>query len=164
MGVPMIFAISPILGWSWPALTPILVATAGALGYGLITTQKAGKRVLDRLSKRLANLRMVEISLEEHLRDVVCEELGHEEALYFEKDDLILVFGHDSRGRFFVRVAGPKEKPAIELRHEGDEFARKLIQQFAYNRIMAELDRRGVVVVEENVDNEGNIHLRTRRW
>jgi len=154
----------PVLGWSWPALTPILAATAGALGYKRLTAAAASKRVLDRLEQQLRERRMVEIPLEEHLKDVVSEQLGHEEELRFERDDIILAFGHDARGKFYIRVIGPRERTPADLKALGDEFARELIQQFAYNRIVTELERRGVVVVEESVDREGNISLRTRRW
>ena len=164
MGLGSIFFLTPILGWSWPALTPILVATAGSLGYGLITTGVKGKQGVTRLDKRLLNLRTVEMHLDDLLKDVVAEQLGYEEVLYFQKEDFTLAFGHDARGRFFLRVTGPKQRSAAELRLAGEEFARTIIQQFAYHRIAAELDRRGIQVVEETVDEEGNMVLQARRW
>jgi hypothetical protein len=75
-----------------------------------------------------------------------------------------LTFGHDVRGKFFIRVNGPRERKPDDLRLVGEEFARSLIQQFAYHRIAAELDRRGVQLVEETVDEEGNMVLLARRW
>jgi hypothetical protein len=159
-----IFALAPIWGWSWPVLTPILAAMAGAAGFRLLTARVADRKHVTELDNRIRNLRRVEIPLEEHVKDIVAEQLGYEEELTFEKDDLLLAFGHDARGKFYVRVFGPKDRPAAELRAVGDQFARELIQQFAYNRIATELDRRGVQVVDESVDNEGNIVLTTRRW
>ncbi|MCX8037742.1 MAG: DUF1257 domain-containing protein [Candidatus Sumerlaeia bacterium] len=164
MGLGSIFFLTPILGWSWPALTPILVAVAGSLGYKLTTTRLTGKSGLTRLDRKLINLRMVELQMDDFLKDVVCEELGHDEELHFEKDDLLVTFGHDARGRFFIRVTGPKQRSASELRLAGEEFARTLIQQFACHRVAAELDRRGIQIVEESVDDEGSIRLRARRW
>ncbi len=159
-----IFFLTPILGWSWPALVPILIATAGSLGYGLLTTGGTGKRGRTKLDQTLLNQRMVELKLDELLKDVVSEQLGHDEQLNFQKEDLRVTFGHDARGRFFLRVTGPKHMTAAELRMEGELFARSIIQQFAYNRIAAELDRRGVQLVEESVDEEGNMILQARRW
>jgi len=164
MALGTIFTLTPILGWSWPALTPILIAAAGSLGYGLITTRVVGRKGLTQLDQRVLNQRMVEVPLEEHLQDLISEELGREETLNFQKDDLIVTFGHDVRGRFFIRVTGPKDRTAIDLRLAADEFVRSLIQQFAYNRVATQLDLRGVHVVEESVDEEGNIILRARRW
>jgi hypothetical protein len=160
----MLFVLTPILGWSWPALTPILVATAGSLGYGLITTGVKSRHRLTKLDAQLLNRRTVEIQLEEFLKDIVAEQLGYEEVLHFEKEDFVVAFGHDARGRFFIRVTGPKQRSAVELRLAGEEFARTIIQQFAYNRIAAELDRRGIQLVEETVDEEGNMVLQARRW
>jgi len=164
MSIPTIFFLMPILGWSWPALTPILVATAGSLGYGLLTKGGEGKRGLTKLDQRLLNQRMVELKLEGFLKDVVAEELGHEEQLHFQKEDMLLTFGHEARGRFFVRVTAPRHRSVAELRLAGEEFARAIIQQFAYHRIAAELDRRGIQLVEETVDEEGNMVLLARRW
>lgn len=164
MALGSIFVLTPILGWSWPALTPIIAAAAGAAGYRAMTGSTNKKRVLNQLEKQLVNRRVVEIPLETHIKDIVEEQVGYEEELQFEKDDLVLTFGHDARGKFRIRVIGPTSRTAVELRMAGDEFARELIQQFAYNRIATELDRRGVQVVEETVDEEGNIVLSTRRW
>jgi hypothetical protein len=164
MAIPYLIPLSPILGWSWPALVPILIAVGGALGYRTATKPKGRGRVLNRLEKKLMELRIVEIPLEEHIRDIVSEQLGYEQEMVFEKDDIVLMFGQDARGKFRIRVMGPTKRTLAELRMAGDEFARELIQQFAYNRIAAELDRRGVQVVEETVDEEGNIVLSTRRW
>jgi len=164
MAVPMIFALTPVLGWSWPALTPILVATAGSLGYGLITTGMKGKRGLTKLDQRLLERRMVELKLDEFVKDVVAEQVGYDEELHFQKEDILVTFGHDARGRFFIRVTGPKHRSAADLKMAGEEFARSIIQQFVYNRLATELDRRGVQVVEETVDEEGNMVLQTRRW
>ena len=164
MAVPYMFFLTPILGWSWPALTPILVATAGSLGYSLATKRVLAKRALTRLEKQLLDRRTVEIPLDEYLKDLVSEQVGYEEELQFEKDDLVLTFGHDARGKFFVRVTGPKERTAADLQITGEQFARALIQQFAYNRIAAEFDRRGIQVVEGTMDEEGNVVLLARRW
>lgn len=164
MAFGSIFTLMPILGWSWPALTPILVAAAGSLGYRAITTRARSKHALTQLEKQLLNRRTVEIPLEQYLKDIVAEQLGYEEEVQFEKEDLVLTFGHDARGRFSIRVTGPKERTAADLQLVGDQFARALIQQFAYNRIAAEFDRRGIQLVEETVDEEGNVVLLARRW
>lgn len=164
MAFGTMFIMSPICGWNLPLLTPILIATAGALGYRHLTALPARRRMQSQLEKQLQNRRTIELQLEEYLKGVVSEQLDYEEAIQFEKEDLVLTFGHDARGRFFIRVTGPKDRTTAELRYLGEEFALAVIQQFAYNRIAKELDRRGVHVVEETTDEEGNIILRTRRW
>lgn len=164
MAFGTIFMMTPVCGWNLPLLAPILIATAGAMGYRRLTALPARKRMQGKLEKQLQNKRTIELNLEDYLKGVVSEQLDHEEEIQFEKDDLVLAFGHDVRGRFFIRVTGPKDRTTAELRYLGEEFALAVIQQFAYNRIASELDRRGVQVVEETTDEEGNIVLRTRRW
>jgi len=98
------------------------------------------------------------------LTDIVAEELGREERLDFKKGTIILTFRKDARGKFHIEVTGPKSLTMVELLAMGDEFARMIIQQFAHHRIARELDLRGVHIVGEEVDENGDIILHTRKW
>jgi hypothetical protein len=160
----MFIVITPILGWSWPALAPIITAAAGLLGYTKLTGDSAKDWLRGKLNTKIENLRTVEIAIDALLADVVAEELGREERLNFEQEDFVLTFRKDVRGKFFIEVTGPRTATRMELRARGEEFARTLIQQFAHSKIARELDRRGVQIVEEEVTEEGDIILRTRRW
>jgi len=160
----MFIIITPILGWSWPALAPIIAAAAGLLGYSKLTGDSAKDWLQGKLNCELENLRTVEIAINEFLADVVAEELGREERLDFEKEDFVLTFRKDVRGKFFIEVTGPRTATRMELKARGEEVARHLIQPFAHHKIARELDRRGVQIVEEEVTEEGDIVLRTRRW
>lgn len=160
----MFIIITPVLGWSWPALTPIIMAAAGLLGYSKLTGHSAKDWLRGKLNCKIENLRTVQVPIDEFLTDVVAEELGREECLDFAKEDFVLTFRKDVRGKFFVEVTGPRTASRMELQARGAEFARTLIQQFAHHKIARELDRRGVQIVEEEVTEEGNIVLRTRRW
>ncbi len=99
------------------------------------------------------------------IADVVGDELGRDERLIFEKENLRLVFRRDTRARFFVDVLGPKTTPASRLRDEAMAFASELAQEFVYNRVVREMEARGLNVVNENVEAEsGDIVLELRKW
>jgi hypothetical protein len=161
----LIFVIAPILGWSWPALTPFAIAAAAGLGYKQLTRTDESGWLRGKLTKEMENLRIVSVPVDELIADVVGEEVGRDERLIFERDDSRLIFKRDPRGKFFIDVLGPKDIPAKTLREEAETFAQELVQEFVYNRVMREMEERGINITEETVDDEtGDIVLEARRW
>ena len=156
--------ITPIIGWSWPALVPIITAAAGYVGFTKLTGDKQSDWLRGKITAEIEALRTVRLPLDEVLTDVVSEELGREERLDFRREDIVLTFRKDIRGKFFVEVTGPRTKTQRELQEVGSVFASQLIQLFAHHRIASELDRRGVQVVEETTAENGDIVLRVRKW
>jgi hypothetical protein len=69
-------------------------------------------------------------------------------------------FYPDSEGRAAVRVEG--RAPEAELRALGEALSKKLIQQYAYHRLVTEMKTRGMNVVEEEVEADGTVRLRVR--
>jgi hypothetical protein len=61
-------------------------------------------------------------------------------------------------------VSGPEAFTLSQLKRAGEEFAFALIQEFAHNRVVQELERRGMVIVGEEVAANGDIVVRGRRW
>ena len=161
--MPLIIIV-PVLGWSFVVLSPLIMAAAGALGYSTLTGKKLNDWLQKELVDNLRNYRKVTIPLEDYIKEIVAEELGREERLDFKKTDIVLTFRKDALGKLYVEVTGPRTIPSAELTTMGDEFARNIIQQFAHHKIARELDQRGVHIVEEEVNEEGDIILHTRKW
>ena len=46
----------------------------------------------------------------------------------------------------------------------GEELSRCVVQQYVYQRLMQEVQSRGYLVVDENRDQNGAIHMRIRHW
>ena len=161
--MPLI-VIVPVLGWSWIMLSPLIMAAAGAMGYSTLTGKKMKNWLQKELEHDVRNLKKVSVPLDDMLKDVVAEEIGREERLDFEKGDILLSFRKDARGKFFVEVTGPRTATRYELMALGDEFARKIIQQFAHHKVARELDQRGVQIVGEEITEDGDIILQTRKW
>lgn len=147
-----------------PLLWPVLMSAAGALGYKLLTSTADDAPLRGRLTAKLKRMRTVQLPLDEVLRGVVAEEVGRDQVLRFVRDDVTLVFKRNARGKFFIEVMASDSHTPRELRALGEEFAKEIIQQFAYNRLLAELERRGAHVVEERVEQDGSIVLELRQW
>lgn len=159
-----IFVITPLLGWAWPSLAPLVVAVASGYGYKKLTDPTDKGWLRGKLTAELENLRRVSLPIDEVMREAVGDEVGRDERLVFEKDDYRLIFRRDIRGKFFVEVLGPVHVPANVLRKEALDFARELVQQFVYNRVVREMENRGLTVVDETVEESGDIEIQTRRY
>ena len=159
-----LFIIIPTIGWAWPAVAPIVTAAAAAMGYKKLTDRGPDGWLRGRLTKSLENIRRVSVSLDSVLTEVISEDLGSEERMAFERDDFILVFRKDARGKFYVDVSGPRDQSAVNLKVRGEEFAREIIKKFAYHKMVQEIERRGAVVVDEEVKENGDIVIRSRQW
>ena len=157
--------LTPILGWSWPALLPVAVASAAALGYKRLTGTDEKAWLRGALTRKMEALQIVSVPVDEVLADVVGEEVGRDDRLVFEKDDFRLVFRRDARGKFFVDTLGPRGARPSALRREALEFARTLTREFVYNRVLREMEARGIHLVEEHEDAEtGDIILEMRHF
>ncbi len=159
---PGVFLVVPVAGFTWPALVPVVAATAAALGYKVLTESKGWLR--GRITGQLENLRRESLSLDAVLTEVIAEDVGREERMQFQKEDLLLVFRRDGRGKFHIDVVGTRDHTALDLRTRGEEFARDLIRRFAYHKLTEQLERRGATVVAEEVEENGRIRLRLRQW
>lgn len=161
----VIFTITPMLGWTWPALLPLVIAVAAGKGYEKLTGAGEDAWLRGRLTRELESLRKVSVPVDELLKDLIGEEIGRDEQLVFTKDDVRLIFRRDAHGQFFVDVLGPRERSLVSLRQEGRDFAAALVQQFSYNRVMKEMENRGIQLVQEEVDAQsGDITLEVRRY
>ena len=157
----MIF-LFPVIGWAWPALLPIVGATAAALGYKSFSDPKGALRGLT--TRKLEQKRLESVAMDSVLAEVIAEEIGNEERLMFEREDMVLVFRKDARGKFFIDVLGPREKTALDLKLRAEEFARELVKKFAYHKLAEQLTRTGATIFEETVEENGRITLRARKW
>jgi len=159
-----IYVLSPTVGWAFPLVWPAVLAAAGAAGYKLYTPTSDDAPLRGRLTKQMNQQRIVTVPLDSVVKDVVADEVGRDQVLRFVKDNTVLVFKRDTRGKFSIQIMGPESMSTRELQTIGLEFASTLVQQFAYNKITKEMEVRGANVVSEDVNENGDIVLKLRRW
>lgn len=164
MGLGSIFVLTPTIGWATPLVWPLVLAAAGAMGYKHLTSTADDAALRGDLNRELNSLKTAKLSLDEIVRNMMADEVGREQVLRFVKGEVFLVFKRDSRGKFSIEVSGPDKMTRRELEALGYEFAQTIVQQFAYNKMAAEMERRGANIIGEEVNENGDIVLKLRRW
>lgn len=90
----------------------------------------------------------------------VAGDLAPGQSVSFSKPGLKVVFFQDIDGQIGVRVTGRESE--AELKRMGEALAQKLVQQYAYHRLVTEMKARNMNVVEEEVEQDGTVRLRVR--
>lgn len=84
------------------------------------------------------------------------------ESMTFVGDDLTVTFYRGAGNKIGVTVHG--EKPEAELRALGEQLSRKVVQQYAYHRMVTEMRERNMNIVEEEVEEDGTVRMRVRLY
>ncbi|MBP7635607.1 DUF1257 domain-containing protein [Candidatus Ozemobacteraceae bacterium] len=83
--------------------------------------------------------------------------------LPLEGNGFRVTFAKDGRGNCSMRVEG-KGKTDAELAALGRDLINRVAQQYAYQKLSAELKKKGYSLVQENVEEDNSIRLTVRRW
>jgi hypothetical protein len=145
----------PLLEASMQEVYGAASVTGTLLGYQM---QKITPLAVKPMEPQLRNL-----ELEIKNSEVVAEGLDEEEELQFKKDTVTITFRKDERRRLSVCVSGVT-KTEEELRQLGNQFAQGLVQQYVYQKIKRELQRRKFTVAQEETTPENVIRLTVRHW
>ncbi len=146
-----IVVLAPALVAAWPTVAASVVGAAAALGFAQTTgAPKAAKR-------------QECVSLEVKGSQVVTDGLALDERLSFVKGEVTVTFARDARGACNVGVAGSGHERR-ELEAIGKEFGERVVQQYAYHRLMEELGAQNFAVVSQEVGEDRTIHVSVRRF
>ena len=128
------------------------VGAASALGYAAVGGTRA-----EEARRKLC----VDVDVENS--DVVTEGLAAGETLAFEKEGVVVSLQRNARGQCGIQVMG-EGRTKEELRQMGTEVSQRVTQQYVYNKVATELRNRGFEFIEEEVDENQNIHIHVRNW
>jgi len=134
----------------WPAVAAAAAAAVGSLGFAAVRVDGVTEQMTE-----------VEIPVDNTTDVVQGVVLG--EDLVFAKDDVMVVFSRTTTGQVTVKVSASGRSEA-ELRVLGREIVDKLLQQYAYNRLVTELKERSFNVVGEDVEQDGTVRLQVRTF
>jgi hypothetical protein len=155
MSVVFVVAL-PAITAGWPMIAAAVSAACAAAGY-------TARRVDARRSAAVE-----ETSVERHIEmemakaEVIGEALAREQTFQVEKDGVVATFSKNARGKLSLHVDG--ERTREELSAIGTELLNGVRQQYAAEKVKAELLKQGFVLVEEHVDEEQSIRLSVRRF
>jgi hypothetical protein len=140
--------LTPIVVASWPALSAAIMGAAASMGFSVqaagAPAEKAAKR---RVETNIPN------------SEILAEELQRGQRIVVQRGDITIEFGQDLRGACTVCVTGKNHSDAA-LRKIGDDVAGRVVQQFAYHKLMTELKSRNYTVLSENVLADESVQVR----
>lgn len=140
----------PAAGAAWPILVGAAAAAASALGYSAV--DGAGE---------VEGEEMVEIAVEN--AEAVSGSLAHGETLTFVQGEVRLTFARGSDGTIAVQVHAAGKSKA-ELKQIGETFAQRVTQQYVYNRLLEEMDKREFNLIDQEVEDDGTVRLHVRTF
>lgn len=151
------FVVVPVVVGSWPAISAAIVAAGAAMGYRAVT-QAERAHENGTLSEDFEH----SISMTMPNSEVVADSLLRGESFALEKDGVIAEFRIDGRGACQVHLSGTSKSNA-ELEQAGHALMDRVRQQFAYAKVMQEMEERGFQVTAQEVEGNNSIRIRVRR-
>src|SRR3954452_3727179 len=152
----VVFVVVPVVAGGWPVISTAILAASAALGYRAVQSLEENAAGIAVEGARGLDLIMGE-------RQVMADTLERGESFTVEREGITATFRRDGRGQCTVHVSGSGRTDA-ELEAAGRELMDRVRQQFAYAKVMAELETRGFDVVQEQVEADQSIRIRLRRW
>jgi len=147
-----VVVLTPIVIANWPAISAAVVAAAASAGFTVAKKPKTAKPV--------AATQTVELQLEN--MDVVAETLAQEDQIVVEREGVRVVFSRDARGHFKTCVSGDLAKQQLEA--VGQDLAGRVVQQYVYQRLTAELQNQGFITMNDEKGPDQVIRLHVRRY
>lgn len=148
-----VMVIAPIVIANWPAITTAVAAAVGVSGFTVV------QHATQNLSQRAKVREVIDVDESE----ILSGSTGTGESIVVEKDGVQAIFRRDARGGLQVCVEGDNKSKA-ELRKIGEELLGRVTQQYAYHRIVTELQNRGMAIIDEQVTNSESVKIRVRNW
>jgi hypothetical protein len=149
-----VLVLTPIIIANWPAITAIVGAAVGTLGFSAVQAAEAEK------SQAVGTTREeIEVDNSEILETAA----GRGEQIVVQREGLRAVFTRDARGALRVCMEGHGYSKA-DLRRIGQELVDRVTQQYVYHRVMTEMKERNMHVVSEEVAEDRTVKIRVRNW
>ncbi len=149
-----ILVLTPLVISSWPAISAAAMGAAAAMGFSVV-----GGATAEQAQQKRAAKRKVESELPNS--EIFAETMTRGQKIVIQRDDVTIEIGQDERGACTVSACSDKRTDS-ELRQIGEEVGGRIVQQFAYHKLMTELKRRNASIVEESVMQDQSIQVRVR--
>jgi hypothetical protein len=151
-----IMVIVPMIVSNWPTILPVLTAAAGAMGFSI---RKQARPLAKQQAAVAATActATVEVS-----HSALAGESRGQAAMEVENKGVQVRFSIAADGCLRVSAAG-EGKSREELTAVARQVADKVVQTYAYHKVLTEAKSLGFGLVEEQVDARGAIHIRLQR-
>lgn len=147
--------LAPVVIASWPIFSAAVVAAATSLGYTIAKESSASDTVATEDEKS--------IQLEISQSEIVTGQLGRNEQITVSREGVTVTFARDIRGRATLCVTGEGCSEAT-LRAQGEELSHRVVQQYVYQKLLDECQKRQFTIVEDTIEENQAIRLKIRHW
>lgn len=145
--------VTPLIIAGWPVITAAVTAACGSLGYSIAAGESVETTAVAKTHNR------AEIDLDD---SEVLQEAGPAGGqIVVEREGIRAVFSRDARGALKLCVDGVGHSKA-ELKQIGEELIGRVTQQYAYHKIVSELQQRNMSIVDEEVTADRTVKIRVR--
>jgi len=133
---------------AWPVITAAAASAAGVMGFSAVVPRSRIKGE-------------IELELPVKNPELVPQEVYKGQDIVFEKEGIRITISSDDEGRMKVRVAG-KGRTEEQLNDIGTKMLNGMIQQYAYNRIVNEIQENEYNLVAQQMEDDGTVRLYVR--
>lgn len=144
--------LTPLIIASWPAITAAVTAAVTSMGFSIAQGGSA-----DRV--QIPSTRRVEMEVDDS--EVLKDSGATGEQIVIEKEGIRGTFSRDARGSLKLCIEGRGHTEA-QLRELGQQLIGRVTQQYVYHRIVTELKKKNMVVVDEQVSQDRTVKIRVR--
>jgi len=134
---------------------PFLRATAAAAGASLGYKETSTEQIAPNGN------RSVTVPIEDS--NILGDTMARDSQFTISKDDIKATFNREADGRVSVHVSGQNHTDS-ELQTLGKELIGKVTQQYAYNKVVTEMKKKGFTVTSEEVANDQTIRIHVSKY
>jgi hypothetical protein len=146
--------VTPLIIAGWPVISAAVTAAVGSLGFSVVLPEMSVRQQSEQKSRVRA-----EIDIDDS--EVLADTSGAEVQMVVERDGIRAVFSRDARGALKLCVEGEGHSKS-ELKRIGEELIGRVTQQYAYHKIVTELQQRNMSIVDEEVTADRTVKIRVR--
>lgn len=150
-----VLILTPLVISSWPAISAAVVGAAAAMGFSV-----AGG-ALQQEAKEQPQTRKKKVEADVPNSEVMADSLSRGQKITIQRGNITIEIGQDERGACTVCASGEGHSDK-QLKTIAEEVAGRIVQQFAYHKLITELKRRKGTIVEEHVNQDQSIQVRVR--
>lgn len=148
-----VLVVTPIVVASWPLMSAAITAAIGTMGFA--AAQHKGPRTRQSASPTAR----AELELDDS--EILAGSTGPGEQMVVERDGIRATFSRDARGALKLCVEGSGQSKA-ELKRIGEALVGRVAQQYAYHRLVSELQERQMTILDQRVGEDQAIRIRVR--
>jgi hypothetical protein len=148
----VVFVVTPIIVGGWPVVAAAAAGAAAALGL----RQLAGKSVTASREERVG------VALEVDNIEAIADGVRADDRLVFGDGRIRITLERDARGKTRLHADGVGMTKG-EIEQAGRSFLEGMIRQYAYEKVVTELSKKGFSITSEEVEADRKVRIRFRK-